>query len=66
MAQKARGQLCTGQSQLARKQPGCGHTDWQSSGKDSTTLRHTEQIPAEVPMLNKASVPRFPASGILV
>lgn len=28
MAQEARGRLCTGQNQLARKQPGCGHTDW--------------------------------------
>lgn len=32
-----------------RRQPGCGHMDWQSPGKDSTILGHTEQIPDEVP-----------------
>lgn len=50
---------------------------WQGSSQDVGTglaelwqgqldLGHTEQIPAEVPMISKASVPLFPASGILV
>lgn len=38
----------------------------QSPGKDSTTLGYSEQIPAAVLMLSKASVLLFPASGILV